>query len=100
MLRALFRLLRNSPAQISTTTEIATCATTSAPLSFRRHLPCDCPAASPLMTATRSGREAHHAGAKPKITPVNNETPSVHFNKYKSGLMSKSIGYTDSGKEA
>ena len=70
----------NSPAQISTTMEIVTCATTSAPRRFQRRRPWDGPAAPPLITATRSVRDASKAGARPKITPVNRETTSIHFN--------------------
>jgi hypothetical protein len=88
-----------SPAHINTTIEIVTWATTSVLRKFNRLRFADSPP-DPLITATKSVRDANNAGAKPKITPVIKEITIIHFKTYVSGDTSKMIGYGTGGKLA
>ena len=83
--RRFIRLRVKRPAPISSSSESATCATTS-PLRSRK-----CPAppttavASLLSAGARSARLARIAGTSPKPTPVSTASPSVKSPTRRSG---------------
>ena len=90
--RALARLRTNRPPATSTTTEIDSCATTSALRSVSRRAPWLLPLSPGLSDGTRSVRTACQAGASPKTRPVASDSASPQPSTRRSGVKSSVMG--------
>ena len=95
----LTRLRAKRPAPTSSSSESATCATTSA-LRKRRCVPPTTASASCFSVVRTDGLAVRSAGSKPKTRPVKTETPSVKPRSRRSGSPDSTLRACSEGKSA